>query len=217
MSWSFNSTLDPQPAPKGSKIPWKLLEVTGPVLGIIVIVCIFVGIRRWQLCARKKRYRSLARGLGHFDYHKLARAANKFAEENRLGEGGSASVYRGQLTNPGRSVAIKRFKPAMSGQGMEAFEDELRIASRLRHRNLVELIGWCYDGQRNLVEFICWWWDDRHTRLFLVYEFCPESSLDQHLHRGRSWLPWSKRYFIPSSEHLDPFQPFVSIYKSNTL
>jgi interleukin-1 receptor-associated kinase 1 len=156
MSWSFNSTLDPPSAPKSSKIPWRLLEVTGPVIGVVAIVCIFVSIRRWQLCARKRRYRALARGLGHFDYHKLARAANKFAKGNKLGEGGSASVYRGQLINPRRSVAIKRFKPAMSGQGREAFEDELRIASRLRHRNLVELIGWCYDGQRNLVEFICW-------------------------------------------------------------
>jgi interleukin-1 receptor-associated kinase 1 len=92
-------------------------------------------------------------------------------------------------------VAIKRFKPEMSSHGRVAFDSELSIVSRLRHRNLVELIGWCYDSQRNLFEFLCWWWDDRYTRLILVYEFVPEGGLDQHLHGGKTWLPWSKRYF----------------------
>ncbi|KAF7026049.1 hypothetical protein CFC21_038187 [Triticum aestivum] len=174
MSWSFNSTLDPSPPRRNPKIPWKLLE----------------------LCTRRKHYTALARGLGHFDCPKLARAANKFAKENKLGEGGSASVYRGQLTNPSRAVAIKIFKPATSHEGRKAFEDELGIASRLRHRNLVELIGWCYDCPRNLIEFVCWWRDDKYTRLFLVYELLPQGSLDQHLHGGNSWLPWSKRYEI---------------------
>ncbi|XP_044346437.1 L-type lectin-domain containing receptor kinase IX.1-like [Triticum aestivum] len=204
VSWSFHSTLDPPTQsskllpPKNYKMTCKLLvEVTTvPVIGIIGIVCIFVRVRRWQLCTRKKHYTALARGLGHFDCHELSRAANKFAKENKLGEGGSASVYRGQLTSPTRAVAIKIFKPATSREGRKAFEDELRIASRLRHRNLVELIGWCYSGPRNLVEFICWWRDDMYTRLFLVYELLPQGSLDQHLHGGNSWLPWSKRYEI---------------------
>ncbi|XP_048567153.1 L-type lectin-domain containing receptor kinase IX.1-like, partial [Triticum urartu] len=220
MSWSFNSTLDlplarnnseipppspksseiPPPSPKSSKVPPNLrkllIEVTGPVIGVIAIVCIFVGVHRWQLCMRKKQCRALARGLGHIDYHKLARATNNFSNETRLGQGGSAFVYRGQLTSPSRPVAIKRFKTAASGQGMQAFEDELRVASRLRHRNLVELIGWCYDDKRNPIEFVCWWRDDKHARLFLVYEFLPQGSLDQHLHGGNSWLPWDKRYEI---------------------
>ncbi|XP_044336259.1 L-type lectin-domain containing receptor kinase IX.1-like [Triticum aestivum] len=195
MSWSFNSTLDPSPPRRNPKIPWKLLvEATGPVTIFLAIVCIFVGVRRRQLCTRKKHYRALARGLEHFDYHKLAHATNKFSQENKLGQGGSASVYQGQLTN--RHVAIKRFRPVASGEGRKAFEDELRIASGLRHKHLVELIGWCYDRKRNPIEFICWWWDDKYTRLFLVYELLPQGSLDQHLHRGKSWLPWSKRYEI---------------------
>ncbi|XBI68563.1 hypothetical protein VPH35_047748 [Triticum aestivum] len=175
ISWSFNSTLDPSMQsfkvlqPKSPKMMWKQrVEV---IIGVIAIVCIFVGARRWQLCTRRKRYRALAGGLPHVDYHKLAHAANRFAKENKLGEEGSASVYQGQLTSPTRAVA-----------GRKAFEDELRIASRLRHRNLVELIGWCYDGPRNLVEFICWWRDDRYMRLFLVYELLPQGSLDKHMH-----------------------------------
>ncbi|KAF7040004.1 hypothetical protein CFC21_049939 [Triticum aestivum] len=192
MSWSFNSTLDPSPA---RKILWKQIAVvTGPIIGVIAIVCSFVGVRRWQLCTRKKPYKALANGRKHIGYHKLARATKKFAEENKLGQGGSAFVYRGLLK--GSQVAIKRFKLVPSGEGRKAFEDELMIASRLRHKNLVKLIGWCYDGQRNLVEFICWWWDERYTRLFLVYELLQEGSLDRHLHGGNSLLPWSKRHEI---------------------
>ncbi|XP_044354121.1 L-type lectin-domain containing receptor kinase IX.1-like [Triticum aestivum] len=210
ISWSFDSTLDlpsaPAPAWRSTKSPppapktlpkGRLAKVTGPIIGVIAIVCIFVGVRRWQLCTRKKHHRALAGGLGDIGYLKLARATNEFAEENKLGQGGSASVYRGQLASPSRPVAIKRFKLAESGEERKAFEDELRIASRLRHRNLVELIGWCYGGMRNLVELICWWQDDRYTRLFLlVYELLPQGSLDQHLHGGNSWMPWSKRYEI---------------------
>ncbi|VAH84876.1 unnamed protein product [Triticum turgidum subsp. durum] len=192
ISWSFNSTLDPSPA---RKILWKqIAEVTGPIIGVIAIVCFFVGVRRWQLCTRKKPYKALADGRKHIGYHKLARATNKFAEENKLGQGGSAFFYRGLLKSS--QVAIKRFKLVASGEGRKAFEDELMIASRLRHKNLVKLIGWCYDGQRNPVEFICWWWDERYTRLFLVYELLQEGSLDRHLHGGNSLLPWSKRHEI---------------------
>ncbi|KAI5002133.1 hypothetical protein ZWY2020_026783 [Hordeum vulgare] len=183
------------PPPARQNLSKLAVEVTGPFIGVIIaIVCVFVGVHQWQLYTRKKRCRALARGLGHIDYHKLARAANNFAEETRLGQGGSAFVYRGQLTSPSRPVAIKRFKPAASGR--QAFEDELRIASRLRHRNLVELIGWCYDDKRNPVESLCRWRDDRYTRLFLVYELLPQGSLDQHLHGGISWLPWDKRHGI---------------------
>ncbi|VAH24995.1 unnamed protein product [Triticum turgidum subsp. durum] len=200
VSWSFDSTLDPPRESPGSRPPAPktllLVEIiTGPVIGVIAM-CIFVGVRRWQLFMRKKRYRALARGLGPIGYHRLACATNQFAEENKLGQGGSASVYEGQLASPSRPVAIKIFKQTSSREWRKAFKDELKIASRLRHRNLVELIGWCCDGQRSLVEFICWWRDDMCTRLFLVYELVPQGSLDQHLHEGKSWLPWSKRYEI---------------------
>ncbi|KAM0913346.1 hypothetical protein ACQ4PT_012206 [Festuca glaucescens] len=208
LSWSFTSTMgdnrtQPQPQPQtpatkspNKKIPWILLAEVTVTTGVIVIVCVFAGVRRWQLFTRKRRYTTLAKGLEHFDYHKLERAANSFAAGNKIGEGGSACVYQGQLAYPPRLVALKKFKLETSGQGRGAFEAELGIGSRLRHRNLVELIGWCYDSQRNLLEFICWWWDDRYTRLVLVYELVPEGGLDQHLHRDKSWLPWSKRYEI---------------------
>ncbi|CAM0877412.1 unnamed protein product [Alopecurus aequalis] len=213
LSWSFSSTLGessqtPAPPPiapappivKNHKVVlWKLLLEVTVTVGVTVVMCAFVGVRRWQLWKRKKRYRTLAKGLEHFSYHKLARAANDFAAANKLGEGGSASVYRGELAYPPRMMAIKKFKSETSGQWREAFEAELGVVGRLRHRNLVELIGWCYDSQRNLFELICWWWDDRYTRLILVYELVAEGGLDQHLHGGKSWLPWPKRYVFQTN------------------
>ncbi|KAK8675137.1 hypothetical protein V6N13_033207 [Hibiscus sabdariffa] len=54
------------------------------------------------------------------------------------------------------------------------------IISRLRHKNLVKLTGWCHD----------------RGELLLVYEFMPNGSLDTHLFKGKSLLTWETRYKI---------------------
>uniref|UniRef100_A0A0A9FX26 Protein kinase domain-containing protein n=1 Tax=Arundo donax TaxID=35708 RepID=A0A0A9FX26_ARUDO len=65
---------------------------------------------------------------------------------------------------------------------MDSFDDEIKVISQVRQRNLVELVGWCNDGNKH--------------HLLLVYELVPEGSLDEHLHVGRSWLLWHTRYNI---------------------
>ena len=128
------------------------------------------------------------------DFREAKQAASSIfpkdlAEEGKLRRGGFGNVYwGGSLSDQDSPVAIKMLSMESSAQGRKEFEAEVKIISRLRHRNLVELIGWCCDGQRSLVEFICWWRDDMYTRLFLVYELLPQGSLDQHLHGGNSWL-----------------------------
>uniref|UniRef100_A0A0D9XZH9 Protein kinase domain-containing protein n=1 Tax=Leersia perrieri TaxID=77586 RepID=A0A0D9XZH9_9ORYZ len=70
-----------------------------------------------------------------------------------------------------------------SKQGKKEYVSEVRIISRLRHRNLVQLIGWCHGG----------------GNLLLVYELMPNGSLDMHLHcsaAGTQTLPWAIRYEI---------------------
>jgi serine/threonine protein kinase len=114
-------------------------------------------------------------GPKQFRYGELAIATDNFADERKLGEGGFGSVYRGFLKEPGLDAAIKRMCKG-SRQGRKEYASEVRIISRLRHRNLVQLIGWCHGG----------------GELLLVYELMPNGSLDAHLYGG-ALLPWPRR------------------------
>ncbi|XP_050210965.1 proline-rich receptor-like protein kinase PERK1 [Mercurialis annua] len=111
-------------------------------------------------------------------YEELERATNGFSENNLLGEGGFGKVYKGILHD--EVVAVKKLK-AGSGQGDEEFAAEVEFISRVHHRHLVELIGYCIDGEQRL----------------LVYEFIKNNSLRVHLHgQGRSTMKWAKRMRI---------------------
>ncbi|KAM0842198.1 hypothetical protein ACQ4PT_058508 [Festuca glaucescens] len=127
-----------------------------------------------------------AGGPRRYTYRELAAATSSFAEEQKLGRGGFGSVYRGHLLTAvrgdqgGRPVAIKMLSAESSAQGRKEFEAEVRIISRLKHRNLVQLLGWC----------------DSRKGLLLVYELVTESSLDKHLHSGDRFLTWPQRYKI---------------------
>ncbi|KAK3140197.1 hypothetical protein QOZ80_5AG0397430 [Eleusine coracana subsp. coracana] len=121
-------------------------------------------------------------GPQQFSYADLAAATENFSEDRRLGRGGFGSVYAGLLTDTKRYVAVKRVSET-SPQGWKEFAAEVRIISQLRHRNLVQLIGWCHGG------------DDK---LLLVYELMPNGSLDAHLNNNNkvSLLTWPVRYGI---------------------
>ena len=121
------------------------------------------------------------RGTGprKYSYAELAHAANNFKAEHKLGQGGFGGVYRGYLKDTNSHVAIKRVSEG-SDQGIKEFASEVRIISRLRHRNLVQLIGWCHERRK----------------LLLVYEYMPNGSLDVHLFKQQSLLKWPARYNI---------------------
>ncbi|XP_062228912.1 alpha-amylase type B isozyme-like [Phragmites australis] len=121
-------------------------------------------------------------GLGprRYYYRELTTATGNFAEENKLGRGGFGPVYRGYLADQDRHVAIKVLSPGSSVQGRKEFEAEVTIVSRLKHRNLVRLIGWC----------------DSRKGLLLVYELVAEGSLDRHLYSNDKLLTWPERYHI---------------------
>ncbi|KAG5254016.1 L-type lectin-domain containing receptor kinase [Salix suchowensis] len=121
------------------------------------------------------------RGTGpkKFSYQELARATNNFKDEEKLGEGGFGGVYKGFLKEIDSFVAVKRVSRG-SKQGIKEYAAEVKIISRLRHRNLVQLIGWCHERKE----------------LLLVYEFMPHGSLDSHLFKETSLLPWEVRYRI---------------------
>uniref|UniRef100_A0ACD5XMG8 Uncharacterized protein n=1 Tax=Avena sativa TaxID=4498 RepID=A0ACD5XMG8_AVESA len=122
-------------------------------------------------------------GPKRFRYSELAIATDSFSDERKLGEGGFGSVYRGFLKESNLEVAIKRVSKG-SKQGKKEYASEVTIISRLRHRNLVQLIGWCHGG----------------GELLLVYELMPNGSLDAHLYGSKNGtgtvLPWKVRHGI---------------------
>lgn len=121
------------------------------------------------------------RGTGpkKYTYAELAQAANNFKDEHKLGQGRFGGVYRGFLKDTNSYVAIKRVSED-SHQGKKEFASEVKIISKLRHRNLVQLIGWCHERKR----------------LLLVYEYMPNGSLDIHLFKNQSLVKWGVRYTI---------------------
>uniref|UniRef100_A0A2N9GF21 Protein kinase domain-containing protein n=1 Tax=Fagus sylvatica TaxID=28930 RepID=A0A2N9GF21_FAGSY len=124
---------------------------------------------------------ALERGAGprRFSYGDLVSATNNFSNERKLGQGGFGVVYKGYLTDLDMLIAVKKISRG-SRQGKKEYITEVKIFSQLRHRNLVQLIGWCHDKG----EFL------------LVYEFMPNGSLDSHLFGMRSPLSWVVRYKI---------------------
>ncbi|KZV18638.1 hypothetical protein F511_03532 [Dorcoceras hygrometricum] len=114
-----------------------------------------------------------------FTYEELVEATNGFSDQNLLGEGGFGCVYKGQLAD-GREVAVKQLK--IDGrQGEREFKSEVEIISRIHHRHLVSLVGYCISEDRRL----------------LVYEYVPNNTLHFHLRgRGRPAMSWATRVKI---------------------
>ncbi|XP_011004254.1 PREDICTED: putative receptor-like protein kinase At4g00960 isoform X3 [Populus euphratica] len=115
-----------------------------------------------------------------FDFSTIRAATDNFSEENKLGQGGFGSVYKGTLSN-GQEVAVKRLSKD-SGQGDLEFKNEVLLVAKLQHRNLVRLQGFCLQGIERL----------------LIYEFVPNASLDHFVFNQarRAQLDWERRYKI---------------------
>lgn len=117
-------------------------------------------------------------GLGNsrsfFTYQELLTATDGFSAQNLLGEGGFGCVYKGVLAD-GREVAVKQLKIGGS-QGEREFAAEVETISRVHHRHLVSLVGYCIS---------------EHQRL-LVYDFVPNDTLYYHLHGKLDFLVYRR-------------------------
>uniref|UniRef100_A0A0C9RPD1 TSA: Wollemia nobilis Ref_Wollemi_Transcript_5712_1424 transcribed RNA sequence n=1 Tax=Wollemia nobilis TaxID=56998 RepID=A0A0C9RPD1_9CONI len=115
-----------------------------------------------------------------FSFNTLRRVTGDFCNENKLGEGGFGSVYKGKALD-GRTLAIKRLA-INSRQDESSFYNEVSTLRNIQHRNLVRLLGCCAQGKERL----------------LVYEYLPNKSLDHILFdpEKRKFLDWPKRYSI---------------------
>lgn len=101
---------------------------------------------------------------GSFTYDELVQATKDFSESNLLGEGGFGYVHKGVLPSS-KEIAVKQLKIG-SQQGEREFQAELETISRVHHKHLVTLLGYCITGSAR----------------FLVYEFVPNKTLEFHLH-----------------------------------
>eukprot|EP00898_Chlorokybus_atmophyticus_P005289 jgi/Chlat1/5761/Chrsp387S05503 len=123
----------------------------------------------------------------NYTYADLMRATDTFSADRLLGHGGFGGVYRATFGN-GFTAAVKRLEGGKSGfargtrdsgdvvqVGLQEFVSELKILSRIRHPNLVNMLGFCVDG----------------NRILLVLELASSGSLSHHL-RQIPGLPWEE-------------------------
>lgn len=192
LGWSFKingeaqsldlSSLPHLPGPKEK--PTKLIiGVTVPVV-VITLAAIAFGVYLF----RKIKYADIIEaweleiGPHRYSYEELKKATRGFRDKELLGQGGFGRVYKGTLTSSKIEVAVKRISHE-SKQGLREFVSEIASIGRLRHRNLVQLLGWCR----------------RRGDLLLVYDYMANGSLDKYLFdqpEGVHVLQWDQRIKI---------------------
>ncbi|CAL5062001.1 unnamed protein product [Urochloa decumbens] len=162
----------------------KVLEIVLPIASATLVLA--VGVAAYSLAQRRLRYAELHEdwevpfGPHRFCYKDLFHATKGFADRQLLGVGGFGSVYKGVLRKSGMEIAVKKVSHE-SRQGMREFVAEVVSMGRLRHRNLVQLLGYCR----------------RKGELLLVYDYMPNGSLDKYLHgRIKGALDWPHRLHI---------------------
>nr|QNJ34486.1 CARD1-like protein 4 [Striga asiatica] len=119
------------------------------------------------------------KGARWFSYDELKKCTSNFSQSNQIGSGGYGKVYRGVLST-GQVVAIKRAQQGSTQGGLE-FKTEIELLSRVHHKNLLGLVGFCFEQGEQM----------------LVYEFMANGTLRESL-SGKSGvhLDWKRRLRI---------------------
>ncbi|CAL5085956.1 unnamed protein product [Urochloa decumbens] len=194
LGWSFSldgpaSPLDLSKLPVlpqvGSKPRSKVLVVALPLAIVLLLAAMLsaVILTVW----RRHRYAEVREdwedefGPHRFSYKDLFHATGGFKDSNLLGVGGFGRVYKGVLPDSSLEIAVKKVSHD-SRQGVREFVAEVLSIGRIRHRNLVQLLGYCR----------------RKGELLLVYDYMANGSLDRHLHDQQLpvVLSWNERYRI---------------------
>ncbi|CAG7861347.1 unnamed protein product [Brassica rapa] len=174
----------------------KIIVATTACLSIFAIL-VFTAFMFWRYRAKQKEPTHVGintlqnawkndfepqdiSGVNFFEMHTIRTATDNFSSSNKLGQGGFGPVYKGKLLD-GKEIAAKRLSSS-SDQGTGEFLNEIRLISKLQHRNLVRLLGYCIEGEEKL----------------LIYEFMVNKSLDIFLFDStlKLEIDWAKRFEI---------------------
>ncbi|KAL6839508.1 hypothetical protein ACP4OV_030778 [Aristida adscensionis] len=150
------------------------------------------------MAAESSRYHDLEKILqaqsgkpGNLQLQMLRDITNNFSTEQVLGRGGFGVVYKGVLQN-GRMIAVKKVL-LLPGKHEKQFENEVTNLMRLEHKNIVRLVGYCYDIQKILVEIEGKYHFADMAEMLLCLEFLPEGSLEKHISDESCGLDWQMR------------------------
>ncbi|KAF3454658.1 hypothetical protein FNV43_RR05106 [Rhamnella rubrinervis] len=192
LGWSFNSSGPAQnleisklpplpPKRKTSQKPSNVIIIL-PIAAIVFLIMVIGAV----YFVRRKKYAEVREEWEteydpqRFSYKDLYIATKGFKEKELLGAGGFGKVYKGTLPASDVQIAVKRISHD-SHQGMKEFVAEIASMRRLRHRNLVQLLGYCR----------------RKGELLLVYDYMPNGSLDKFLFSNRTpTLSWFHRFRV---------------------
>ncbi|KAJ4705558.1 Lectin receptor kinase [Melia azedarach] len=162
-SWQFQG----EDIGEDSKLFWVLIIVL--LLVLLIIGVSFSSYWRRKYKTREVEILSIEEQIHgsnlaprKFRLRELKKATGNFNPKNKLGRGGFGTVYKGTWRN--KEIAVKRVSET-SRHGKQEFIAEVTTIGSLRHRNLVKLIGWCYE----------------RCDFLLVYEYMPNGSLDKFI------------------------------------
>ncbi|KAI5321248.1 hypothetical protein L3X38_030319 [Prunus dulcis] len=153
-----------------------LLSSCGVLYILLPLITYLVVSRFYSRKAKVIQPRPVMSGMNlkDFTYEELKKATNEFKDE--IGRGASATVFKGVLaSDTGRCVAVKRLDAKVRENDLE-FRAEVSAIGRTNHRNLVQLLGFCNEGEHRI----------------LVYEFMSNGSLASFLF-GESMPNWFQR------------------------
>ncbi|XP_062095569.1 L-type lectin-domain containing receptor kinase IV.1-like [Humulus lupulus] len=165
----------------GPKPKSKLLTIGLPVIcsSLVAILSLVLIIRRRRKYAEVVEDWEVEYGPHRHRYKDLYMATEGFKDKNLLGRGGFGKVYKGVLPSK-TEIAVKRVSHE-SRQGMREFVAEIVTLGRLRHRNVLPLLGYCR----------------RKGELLLVYDYMPNGSLDKYLYNNpKTTLNWHQRFGV---------------------
>ncbi|XP_015166998.1 probable LRR receptor-like serine/threonine-protein kinase At4g08850 [Solanum tuberosum] len=180
----------PSPVVNKHSMAQVILITVLPVMGVLLLLCVFIGVL--FMCNKRRRVRDVERrdgdgwlSISMLDgkalYRDILNATEEFDAKFCIGQGGHGSVYKVNLPSLG-NIAVKRLHSSYQNTHPKSFMNEVRALTGIKHRNIVNLYGYCSKAQHSL----------------LVYEYAERGSLSSTLSDEveSKKLDWFKRVNI---------------------